>query len=154
MSTPEPIGRVIALAIKTSEGGPMREVESVSAATDGCLAGDVPYTPDRGTTLISKPQWDEIVAELGANLPWHTRRANVLVDIERLEPLIGRRLRIGPVEIDVRGETKPCGIMDKLHQGLRDALKPECRGGVFGRIQNDGEIRIGDTIELLPAATD
>lgn len=124
----------------------MREVARVEATADGGLAGDLRSSPDRGVTLISAPQWRQTMMELGADLPWHTRRANVLVDAASLAPLIGRRIRIGEVEVDVKAETKPCGVMDKLHQGLRQALVPDCRGGVYGRIVRGGAIAIGDAV--------
>jgi MOSC domain-containing protein YiiM len=144
------IGRVLGIAVRTAEGGPMREIDRAEAAVDCGLAGDLRSSPDRGVTLISAQQWRRALADIGADLPWHTRRANVLVDAASLEPLIGQRIRIGDVEIDVVAETKPCGVMDQLHQGLKMALAPDCRGGVYGRIVRGGALRVGDSVLRVP----
>ena len=62
---------------------------------------------------------------------------------------IGKRLRIGEVEIDVHDETRPCDLMDYLCTGLKHALKPDTRGGVVGEVVCDGVIRVGDVVTLL-----
>ncbi len=147
-------GMVAAIALRTSEGGPMREVGEVAASVDGGLAGDVESRPDRGITLIDRQQWSDVTRELNApDLPWHTRRANVLVDGVRMAGLIGQTIRIGQVEVRVNAETKPCGMMDDLHPGLRAALKPDCRGGVYGRIVRGGVISVGDRVSLIALAS-
>jgi MOSC domain-containing protein YiiM len=143
------IGRVAAIAIRPEKNAPMRELEEVGASAGAGLAGDVSSIPDRGVTLISKSQWDEVCGELDAALPWHTRRANILVEADALGHLIGKRIRIGDVEVDLKLEVNPCGLMDKQHQGLRAALVPDCRGGVGGKILNNGTISRGDTVVLL-----
>jgi MOSC domain-containing protein YiiM len=146
---PESIGSVVSIALRTSEGGPMREVREVVATAGGGLAGDVAAHTDRGITLIDLKQWNDVRRDLNApGLPWHTRRANVLVDGLRMADLIGRTIRIGPVEVQVNAETKPCGMMDDLHAGLRAALQPDCRGGVCGRIVRGGTISVDDQVLL------
>jgi len=140
------IGRIIAIAVRTEKNGPMRELESVNVTTDGGLDGDLPASPDRGVTMVSSAQWRDVVGELGADLPWHTRRANLLIDAGPLGGFMGKRLRIGDVEVDITQEVKPCGLMDRLHDGLKVTLQPDCRGGIGGRIVNDGTIRVGDLV--------
>ena len=123
-----PASRVAAIAVRTAVDGPMREIQRAVAAVDGGVDGDLDCAPDRGITFISSQQWLQVVRELGAELPWHTRRANVLVDAPELAYWIGKTIRVGGVEVAVKAETKPCGLMDQLHRGLKDALVPECRG--------------------------
>ena len=144
-----PACRVTAIAVRTAVDGPMREIERAVAALDGGVNGDVDCTPDRGITFISSRQWRQVVLELGTELPWHTRRANVLVDAPQLGAWIGKTIRIGAVEVAVKAETRPCGLMDKLHRGLKQALAPDCRGGVYGRVTLAGSFSVGDTITIL-----
>ena len=60
----------------------------------------------------------------------------------------GVKIAIGGLELQVGMETAPCERMDWQHQGLREALKPDWRGGVACRVLNDAEIRIGDPVTV------
>lgn len=143
------IGSVLGIAVRPQKNTPMQELDSVDVRTGQGLVGDLPSVPDRGITLLSSKQWTTICREIATELPWHTRRANILVDAGALGDLIGKRIRIGDIEVDVKLEVKPCGLMDKLHQGLRERLVPDFRGGVGGQILNDGKIRKGDPIVVV-----
>ena len=103
----------------------------------------------REVTLIASEAWADICRELDAQLPWHIRRSNFLVEGIDLARTIGKTISIGEVRIYVHGETKPCQLMDDQHQGLREALKPNHRGGVFGQIKTGGTIRVGDAVAVL-----
>ena len=148
-NSPNAYGSVEAIAIRTTKNGPMQELKRATGVQDQGLAEDLPCATERGLSLLSKHQWETVQAEMGKQLPWHTRRANVLVDAGTLEPLMGKRLRIGQLEMDVLDETTPCGLMDKIEPGLRAVLTPEFRGGVLGRIVRGGEIKVGDKIEVI-----
>ena len=145
------LGNVIGLAIRTAVGGPMQELEQLETAEDGGVEGDVPAPVDRGITLMSSHQWQEVVEELGVDYPWYTRRANVLVDCERLGYLMGQTLELGEVVIEVKGETDPCAVMERIDPRLKQALTPDWRGGIYGRVVQGGTISLGDTLELRPA---
>lgn len=47
---------------------------------------------------------------------------------------------------EVRDETAPCNLMDEMHPGLKDALRPDWGGGAFGYVLDDGEIAVGDEV--------
>lgn len=137
------IGAVKALALRTGFRAPMKEVSQVEAVKNGGLVGDVASRPDRGVTFLSSRQWDEVNRALGSELPWFTRRANVLIEADSLGHLIGSTVRVSDVLILIEGETKPCDLMDRYHDGLRDALRPHFHGGVFGRVLEGGVISVG-----------
>lgn len=143
------VGHVLAIALRDADKTVMHEVTDATAIENGGLVGDPPSSPDRGVTLLAAGQWKLVTDQLGANLPWWTRRANVLVEADSLAHLIGRRVQIGDMELQVIAETKPCGLMDKLHNGLRAALAPDVRAGVYGRVVKAGSFRIGDAVTLV-----
>jgi len=103
----------------------------------------------REVTLVSAESWRDVCRELGADVPWYFRRANLLVEGVNLAAAIGRSVHVGETEIRIHGETKPCKIMDAQHDGLREALVPECRGGVFGEVLKGGKIRVGDRVVVM-----
>ena len=143
------VGTVIGLAVRTGVGEAMQERDSIEAVTGGGIEGDVPSPPDRGITLLSNRQWQEVVDELGVDdYPWHTRRANVLVDCDRLGYLLDQTIEIGDVVVQIKGETDPCHIMEGIHPRLKEALTPELRGGVYGRVLQGGSITMGATVKV------
>jgi len=141
-------GSVVSLAIRTGKLAAMRELKEVAAAAGGGLEGDNRSSRNRSVTLLAVEQWNLAIQELGVDLPWHTRRANVLVSGIDLASSIGRTLRIGEVEIAVVAETEPCEVMDRQQVGLRQALTPDCRAGVYGRIVRGGTLRVGDAVTV------
>ena len=146
---PQRAGRVDGIAIRTAKEGPMRELLVAHAVAGHGLEEDkVPVKPDRGITFLSGEKWAEVCVALGFHIPWHTRRANVLTEGLDLATLIGRSIHIGEVEVAIIGETKPCALMDKIQAGLRNALTPECRAGVHGRVIHGGALRVGDAIRV------
>ena len=137
---------LMGIAIRAARRGPMSELAEALLAAEGGIEGDLHTSPDRGVTLLSSQQWEEVTRDLGKDLPWHTRRANVLVEASGLADLIGQTIVIGSAEIAIKGETEPCGLMDTQYRGLRRALEPDCRGGVHGRIVKSGRFRLGDLV--------
>lgn len=142
------IGKVMGLAVRTPKNGPMKEVREAVAIAGAGIEGDLPSSPDRGISLLSSVQWETVMQQLGADLPWHVRRANVLVDTPELGSLIGKTIEVGSVQIQVMGETEPCALMDRQFQGLSRALTPHCRGGVHGQVLTDGQFKLGDAVVI------
>jgi hypothetical protein len=42
--------------------------------------------------------------------------------------------------------------MDQQHQGLKEALKPDCRAGVHGQVISGGTVHVGDAVRPDPTA--
>jgi len=144
----ELVGELVAIARKGQSRAPMEEIDSVQVTQEAGLEGDHcgRRPKNRQVTVISADVWAEVCAELGAEIAWTLRRANLLVrgvDLPRRE---GARLTIGALELQIGMETAPCDRMDEQHPGLTAALKPDWRGGVACRVLNDAEIRIGDAV--------
>ena len=145
------MGRLLGIARRPAKRGPMDVTDAAAIFKDTGLEGERRSKPGkRQVTVLTREGWEAAVASLGADLPWTTRRANVLIDAPTLETLIGHTVRLGHVRIEVLAETDPCHIMDRQHPGLRHALEPDCRGGIYGRILCDGAIAIGDELRFDP----
>ncbi len=116
--------------------------------SDG-IAGDARgVRAGRQVTVVFREGWEAACRDLGVELPWTTRRANLLVEGVPVVPRKGRRLVIGAAVLEVTQETQPCQIMEAAHRGLRAALTPDWRGGVCCRVVQGGAIRIGDRVDV------
>ena len=116
------------------------------AAGIGFFSGQAPS--DRDLTLIESEIVDDLAARDGVHLSPGESRRNLTTRGIRLNGLVGRRFRIGTVECHGTRLCEPC---DRLEELTGEALKRPLthRGGLRARILTDGEIRVGDTIEVL-----
>ena len=136
------------IAVRGASRAPMREVQEASVTVPDGIVEDYRGTGLRQVTFIDAGQWRQVVGELGVDLPWHTRRANLLVGGLDLPGTVGSRLRIGDCLFEIQGETEPCERMNELQAGLRAGLAPEMRGGVWGKVLESGHIRVGQSVEI------
>lgn len=135
--------------------GPMEVIDRVRVTIEGGLDGDFrgaikPGGPGRRqVTLMERSDWAAAMAEIGRDLPWQERRANLLVDDLDLPQEVGVRLRVGrDVLLEVTRETDPCHRMETLAPGLFAALMPDWRGGACMRVLAGGAIAVGDAIRI------
>ena len=140
-------GRLEAIWLKRERGGPMSAVTEANAEARGGLTGDANFgRTRRQVTLIEKEVFETLNDEFGAPVDPALRRANFMVSGVRLADTRDRRIRIGDCLLQIRGETRPCTIMEDALTGLRDALDPEWRGGVFCTVLSDARIQVGDSV--------
>ena len=142
-----------AIAIRAAQRAPMQLLRHCEVSPERGLEGDSRGKPgSRQVTVLSEESWQAACDELGQTLPWFERRANLLISgYEFSAADVGRILRIGEVELRISRETMPCRRMEEVCTGLSQALGPRWRGGVCCRVIRGGQIRVGDTVELLAA---
>ena len=140
-----------AIAIRNRPRIAMQNIDSAQISVDHGILGDFRGTQKgRQITILSESAWLYACQQLDTELPWTTRRANLLVDgIEFDESWVGRKLRISTVELVITRETTPCSMMDAQHQGLTAALVTDWRGGICCDVVNPGHIKLGDQVELV-----
>jgi len=148
-------GRLLGIARHGRPRGPIETVESVHVSIDGGIDGDFRGTVKPGgkgrrqVSLIRKDDWAAANAELGTEIDWFARRANLLVDGVALFETEGAIVRIGDdLKLLITQECDPCSRMDEISPGLKTALTPGWRGGALARVIVPGEIRVGDPIEI------
>ncbi|WP_052223418.1 MOSC domain-containing protein [Novosphingobium malaysiense] len=139
----------------------MEELQSVAVTAAAGVQGDfrgvvrqgAAKPPRRQVSLIEAESWQAALRELDIAddeaLPWFLRRANLCVAGVRLPRAPGAVVAIGPsCRIEVTMECDPCSRMDEIKPGLMTALVPDWRGGVLGRVLDDGEIAVGDEVRI------
>lgn len=148
MNTQHRTGTVEAIAYRPTDGLTMQLLDECEVLAGRGLSLENRPVGKREITLLSVERWADACRELGADVPWTFRRANLLIRGIDLAGAIGKTLTIGPVRVLVHGETRPCKIMDAQHQGLRTALVPHVRGGVHAEVVTGGAVRKGDRVTV------
>jgi MOSC domain-containing protein YiiM len=151
-------GTVEAIHLAPAGSEPMRSVERVRAIAGVGLEGDryargighwsANLKVDRHVTLIEAEEIEALAAGSGIDLaPGETRR-NVTTRGIRLNELVGRRFRIGPVECEGTRLCEPCQYLTDLVG--KPVLAPLVhRAGLRARILGEGEIAVGDEVVAL-----
>ncbi len=145
-------GRLVGIARRRQRRVPMDEIALGLISVEGGLAGDYKGAkfPLRQITVLAREAWEAAAAQIGeSGLPWTTRRANLLVEGVELPRAKGGLIGIGPVRLEVTGQTYPCVRMEEARAGLLKALAREWRGGLTCRVLSGGPIALGDAVEVL-----
>lgn len=141
------MGRLTGIARRDTKRAPMQTLERAEISTETGVALDFRGRPGaRQVTVISAGAWRDACDELQKDIPWTTRRANLLVDGIELPQTIGAILKIGKVRLRITGEVDPCSRMDEQCPGLTRALQPDWRGGVSCTVLEGGAVVLGDEV--------
>lgn len=155
-------GTVHAIFIAPRARIPLVGVQSVRAVPGRGLEGDRYHAgvgafsrwPDSGraVTLIEAEAIEAIAREHGIDLSGGRSRRNLVTTGVRLEEFNGRRFRIGGAVMRGSRLCAPCHYLERLvGPGTYKAMTG--RGGLRADVLEEGEVRVGDPIELLPTNT-
>jgi MOSC domain-containing protein YiiM len=142
-------GELLGIARRSKPREPMETANEVLVTIEAGVEGDCHGSvPDRQVTVISADSWRGACQDLGMELPWTKRRANLVLGGIDLRDTEGALILIGDVRLEIAGENPPCRVMDIQQEGLRKALKPDWRAGVSCRVLTGGKIKVGDAVRL------
>jgi MOSC domain-containing protein YiiM len=142
--------KLLGIAIKPKRLQPMQSLAAVELSVALGLVGDSRGKPGpRQVTLLSQAAWRAACTDLGVDLSWTTRRANLLVDDLPLFQSTGARILIGEAVLEITGETDPCSRMEKAQPGLFEALRRDWRGGVCCRVVQSGSLALGMVVDFI-----
>jgi MOSC domain-containing protein YiiM len=155
MPPPVADGRIEAIFIAPQAGAPMRPLDEARAIAGTGLEGDR-YASGEGTfsvaggrgneiTLIAGEVLDALALPDGEPLSGAEARRNLVTRNVDLNALVGRRFRIGELELVGRRRCEPCAHLQRLTRpGVLRALVH--RGGLRADLLSSGTVRIGDAI--------
>jgi MOSC domain-containing protein YiiM len=142
------MSRLEQIWIKRMHRGPMDPAARAQVVAGKGIVGNANQGGKRQVTIVSRKHWSDVTAPLGHTPDPRLRRANLLVSDVDFANASGKTLTIGTVRIRIYGETRPCEQMEAAVPGLQDAMRVPWGGGAFGEVLDDGEIAIGDPVEL------
>lgn len=148
------MARLLGIAVKQQRKGAVTLHDEAMVSIHAGIVGDWRGKPgNRQVTLMSLMDWQAACHELGIELPWQTRRANLLVDDLPLYQSTGARIIVGESVLEITGETDPCERMEEAQPGLFRALASNWRGGVTCRVIANGAIHVGMEAKFVPMKT-
>jgi MOSC domain-containing protein YiiM len=144
-------GRVEAIFITAEHGELPQPVESVNAVAGKGLEGNRYYDegrPEAELTLIEAEALEALESEHGISVDGARSRRNVLTRGVRLNDLVGKRFRVGPLECRGIELCEPCAHLESLTApGVIKGLVH--RAGLNAEILVGGVLRPGDAVVPL-----
>lgn len=153
-------GVLESIYIAPEAGAPVRAIETATlrqgAGIDGDRYGlgagtfsDAPR--DHELTLVEAEVLEQVATANGLNLAPGESRRNLHTRGIELNPLVGKRFRVGGVLCEGTRLCEPCAYLESLLErpGLVKILAG--RGGLRALVLEDGEIHVGDTITEVAA---
>ena len=100
-------------------------------------------------SIIESENIDEYNLKYQLNIPYLNFRRNIVTRGIKLNELIGKKISIGSVKIEVLDLCRPCRhLSEKL--GRNDIIKEFLRkGGIRCQIMNDGKISLNNKIKII-----
>ncbi len=144
------MGRLVGIARRETKRAAMETLEHAKINMDTGVAGDFRGKPGRRqVTILSAQAWQAVCDELGKDIPWTVRRANLLIDDLDLPKEAGHVIQIGDVQLRATMEVDPCARMEEQVSGLKKALIPDWRGGVACEVLAGGSVSLGDKVSIV-----
>ena len=144
------MGRLVGIARREAKRADMEILKDAEISEQTGVANDFRGRPGkRQVTLVSASAWAAVCDDLGQDLPWTTRRANLLVEDISLPQRTGDVIEVDTVRLLVTMEVDPCSRMEEQAEGLKEAMTPEWRGGVACAVLKGGTVRLGDDVAVL-----
>lgn len=108
------MGRLVGLARRDKKRAEMEILDDAEISERTGVANDFRGKPGkRQVTVISAEAWAAACEELGQEIPWTTRRANLLIEDIELPQRTGDVIEIAGVRLLVTMKVDPCSRMDE-----------------------------------------
>ena len=146
------MAEVFKLGIAADNNQPISEVHSIEVLANKGIVGDRHFhesnDPYNQLSLIESENIDDYNIKFGLNIPYIDFRRNVVTKGIKLNDLIGKKLKVGNVELVAIELCRPCRHLTEM-LAQKNILKEFMRkGGLRCQILTSSKINIGDKIEL------
>ena len=147
------MSEVYKLGISTKNNQPIKEVNSIDVLANQGVVGDRHFKefndPYNQLSLIESENIDHYNIRFGLSIPYIDFRRNVVTKGIKLNELIGKKILVGNVELEVIDLCRPCRHLTEV-LGQDNILKEFLRkGGLRCQVLSSSSIKIGDKIKVL-----
>ena len=147
------MSKVFKLGIASDNNKKIQEVESINVLANKGIVGDRHFDdyndPYCQLSLIESENIDYYNTKFGLNINYVDFRRNIITRGIELNHLVGKKLKIGNVEVEGIDLCRPCKhLTEILNQDniLKEFLR---RGGLRCQILTSSKISVGDVIKIL-----
>ncbi len=147
------MSKIIKIGLASDNNKEIQEVNSIKVFANKGIVGDRHYKefndPYCQLTLIESENIDYYNSKYGLNFRYVDFRRNIITKGISLNNLIGKKLLIGKVEVEVIDLCRPCRhLTEMLNQKniLKEFMR---RGGLRCQILSSAKINIDDEIKIL-----
>ena len=147
------MSKVLKLGITENSNQKIKEVKTIDVLANKGIIGDRHFhnynDPYNQISLIESESIDNYNIKFGLNISYIDFRRNIITKGIKLNDLVGKKLKIGSVEVEGMDLCRPCRhLNESLNQDnvLKEFLK---KGGLRCQILTSPSINIGDKIEVL-----
>ena len=144
------MSKVLKLGISSENNKAIKEVVSIEVLVNKGVIGDRHFKdfndPYCQLTLIESENIDYYNLKYGLNIPYVNFRRNIVTKGIRLNELVGKKFKIGSVELEGVDLCRPCRhLSEVLNQNniLKEFIR---KGGLRCQILSSSTIQIGDEI--------
>ena len=147
------MSKVLKLGITSTNNKKIIEVDFINVLANKGVVGDRHFDdyndPYCQLSLIESENIDEYNIRFGLNISYIDFRRNIVTKGIQLNDLIGKKLSVGNVELEVIDLCRPCRhLTEMLDQ--RNVLKEFLRkGGLRCQILSSSKISVGDKIKVI-----
>ena len=147
------MAEVFKLGIAANNNEPIKEVNSIEVLANKGIVGDRHFhdinDPYNQLSLIESENIDDYNIRFGLDIPYIDFRRNIVTKGIQLNDLIGKKLKVGKVELEGIELCRPCRhLTEMLDQ--KNILKEFMRkGGLRCRILSSAKIKVGDIIQVI-----
>ena len=147
------MSKVFKLGITKDSNKEIEEVSSIEVLANKGVVGDRHFDeyndPYNQLTLIESENIDYYNTKYGLDIPYKDFRRNVVTKGIQLNDLIGKKIKIGNVEVEGIDLCRPCRhLTEVLNQSniLKEFLR---RGGLRCQILKSSTINVDDEIKVI-----
>ena len=147
------MSEVLKLGITSSNNKKIEEVDSIKVLANKGVIGDRHFNdyndPYCQLSLIESENIDYYNFKYGLNIPYINFRRNIVTKGIQLNELVGKKIKIGNVNIEGIDLCRPCRHLTEM-LGQENILKEFLRrGGLRCQILSSSQIKIGDEIKII-----
>jgi len=147
------MAEVLKLGITAKNNQAIKEVSSIEVLANKGIVGDRHFQefndPYNQLSLIESENIDDYNIRFSLSIPYIDFRRNIITKGIKLNDLVGKKLKVGSVELEAVDLCRPCRhLTEMLNQEnvLKEFLR---KGGLRCQILSSSNISVGDKIKLL-----